>query len=63
MVGGCGEEKAVERVRNPEDGTYPVWKAGGEWTRRSSSVVGETELHGRCCIRPGNRLMAARAVG
>jgi len=35
MAGGFGEEKAVERVRNPVGGTYPVWRAGGEWTRRS----------------------------
>jgi hypothetical protein len=30
MTGGAGEEQAVERVRNPEDGTYPVWQAGVE---------------------------------
>jgi hypothetical protein len=38
---GPGEEKAVERVRNPEGGTNPVRQAGGMWTRLGSSVVGE----------------------
>jgi hypothetical protein len=29
------------RVRNPEDGTYPVRQTGVEWTRLGSSVEGE----------------------
>jgi hypothetical protein len=40
MAGGAGEEQAVERVKNPEGGTYPVWQAGVEWTRSCSSVEG-----------------------
>jgi hypothetical protein len=41
MAGRPGEEKTVERVKNPEDGTYSVWQAEVEWTRPGSSVEGE----------------------
>jgi hypothetical protein len=27
-------------VRNPEDGTYPVWQTGVEWTHSGSGVEG-----------------------
>jgi hypothetical protein len=33
MAGRSGEEKSVERVKNPEGGTYSVWQAEVEWTR------------------------------
>jgi hypothetical protein len=39
-AGRPSEEQAVERVRNPEDGTYPVWQAGVRWTRSGSCVEG-----------------------
>jgi hypothetical protein len=33
MVGRLDEEEPVERVKNPEDGTYPARQTGEKWTR------------------------------
>jgi len=40
MVGRLDEEEPVERVKNPEDGTYPARQTGEQWTRSGWSVVG-----------------------
>jgi hypothetical protein len=33
MAGGLSEEKAAEKVRNLEGGTYPGRQSGVKWTR------------------------------